>query len=180
MLRDRIRRLEDLLSSLLAYSRIGRKEGEPAWVDTHAVLENILELYVPAEQFQINLPDDLPKIFAPLAAVELVLRNIVMNAAKHHDKGHGIIHISAVTVDNEVIVTISDDGPGIPAEYQEKVFRLFQTLKSRDELEGSGMGLALVKKTMEMHDGRVEVLSDGKRGTSFILVWPISQEQEQE
>lgn len=180
LLRDRVRRLEDLLSSLLSYSRIGRREGESTWVETRAVLENVLDLYVPSDRFQVYLPEDLPQVFAPLAAVELVFRNIVMNAVKHHDKELGVISVSAETVGDEIVFTISDDGPGIPEEYQEKVFRLFQTLKSRDELEGSGMGLALVKKTMEIHGGRVEILSDGKSGTSFILAWPTSPEQDQE
>ena len=180
LLRDRIKRLEELLASLLAYSRIGRKDHESTWVNARAVLENVLELYVPAERFQVNLPDDLPGVLAPLATVELVFRNVVMNAVKHHDKEQGVINVSAETSGNEVLFTISDDGPGIPAEYQEKVFRLFQTLKPRDELEGSGMGLALVKKTMEIHGGRVEILSDGKRGTSFILAWPVSPKQDQE
>ncbi|MEQ9565209.1 MAG: ATP-binding protein, partial [Pseudomonadales bacterium] len=144
------------------------------------VLENVLDLYVPSDRFQVRLPDDLPQVFAPLAAVELVFRNIVMNSVKHHDKEQGAISVSSETADDEVIFTLSDDGPGIPAEYQEKVFRLFQTLKSRDELEGSGMGLALVKKTMEIHDGRVEILSDGKNGTSFILAWPVLPEQNHE
>ncbi|MEQ9210677.1 MAG: PAS domain S-box protein, partial [Pseudomonadales bacterium] len=86
LLRDRVKRLEDLISSLLTYSRIGRKEDESTWVDIRAVLENVLDLYVPSDRFQVSLPDDLPQVFAPLAAVELVFRNIVMNSVKHHDK----------------------------------------------------------------------------------------------
>ena len=173
LLRDRIKRLEDLLSSLLEYSRIGRKDGEAGWVDSKKVFENVLDLYVPTDRFRVNLPEDMPAIFAPLAAVELVFRNLFMNIVKHHDKDCGVIDVEIESTDSEVIFTIRDDGPGIPEEYQEKVFQPFQTLKPRDEMEGSGMGLALVKKTMETHHGRVELFSDGKRGTSFSVVWTL-------
>jgi PAS domain S-box-containing protein len=176
LLRDRVKRMENLLASLLAYSRIGRKEGEAGWIDPKSVLEDVLELYVPAERFQVNLPEHMPQIYAPRAAVELVFRNLFMNAVKHHDKDRGVIDVEMETNENEVIYMVADDGPGVPEKYQEKIFQLFQTLKPRDELEGSGMGLALVRKTMEIHDGWVEVQSDGQRGTRFVLGWPVPRD----
>ena len=69
--------------------------------------------------------------------------------------------------------TISDDGPGIPINLQEKVMEMFQTLKPRDKIEGSGMGLAFVQKIVEHHNGTISINSDGTRGTTFIIDWPL-------
>ena len=68
---------------------------------------------------------------------------------------------------------VSDTGPGIPKEYHEKVFQLFQTLQSRDKVEGSGMGLSLVNKLVVRYGGRVEIESEEGSGSTFIIIWPI-------
>ena len=69
---------------------------------------------------------------------------------------------------------MSDDGPGINPRNHEKVFKKFQTLKSRDEVEGSGMGLALVEKTLGLYAAKITLVSDGQSGSSFIIEWPFA------
>ncbi len=70
---------------------------------------------------------------------------------------------------------VSDDGPGIEPEYHERVFEMFQTLRPRDEVEGSGMGLAIIKKILEGQECTVAIDSDGKaRGTSLVFTWPLA------
>jgi signal transduction histidine kinase len=103
---------------------------------------------------------------------EKVLRNLVGNALKHHDRSAGRVVLSAVPAGDMVEVRVADDGPGIPQEFHERVFRMFQTLRPRDEVEGSGAGLAIVKKTVETFGGRVHVESDG-RGTCMVFTWPL-------
>lgn len=80
--------------------------------------------------------------------MELVFRNLISNAIKHHHRAEDTITISARSIENGFEFAVQGDGPGIPAGYQERVFTMFQTLKPRDEVEGSGMGLALVKKPL--------------------------------
>ncbi len=75
---------------------------------------------------------------------------------------------------------ISDNGPGIPAEFQEKAFKMFQTLKPRDQIEGSGIGLALVKKLVSRVGGSIQLTSDQGQGTTFTICWPKHLEGDEE
>jgi len=103
-----------------------------------------------------------------------VLRNLFTNAIKHHDRSTGNIHLGWQVKNKDYYeFSVTDDGPGIPPAYHNRVFVMFQTLRPRDEVEGSGMGLALVKKIIETYGGRTSIVSDGNRGTSINFTWPI-------
>ncbi len=170
-LRKRVFRLEALLKSLLDYSRVGRDESVAVPIDVAAMAEEIVELYVPTDRFTVEITLNLPEIVAPRPAAELIIRNLLMNAVKHHDRERGWIRVSGERTGCTASIIVSDDGPGIPERYRQRVFEIFQTLKPRDDVEGSGMGLALVKKTMETMSGTVEILPNEGRGTSFKLTW---------
>lgn len=185
LLRARVGRMEGLLESLLAYSRVGRKESAPEPVDTGAVVADVLALVSPPEGFDVRVEGDFPTVVTARTPFELVVRNLVSNAIKHHDRPeHGHVTISAEVAPAEVAptdrpapggwvtFTVADDGPGIPPEYQDRVFGLFQTLRPRDEVEGSGMGLAIVRKTVESRGGAISLASSG-RGATFRFTWPL-------
>ena len=101
------------------------------------------------------------------------LRNLVSNAAKHHDRDGGTIDVTLAIEDGALLATVKDDGPGIPPEHRERVFEPFKTLKPRDETEGSGMGLAFVRKVAELHGGSIELAESEGRGSTFVLRWPV-------
>jgi signal transduction histidine kinase len=108
----------------------------------------------------------------PKVPFEVVIRNLITNAIKHHDKGKGIITIKAEQDNEFYFFQIIDDGPGISPAFQAKSLEMFQTLQSKDTLDSSGMGLAIVKKTIERYGGSLSIESDGKRGTSVHIKWP--------
>jgi len=172
LMHSRIKRLEALIDDLLEYSRIGRIQAPTEEVDLNELVRETLALLAPPSQFQIFIGPSLPVILAPKTPLAQVIRNLVNNAVKHHDKEDGRIWINAQEMNGVVKISVSDDGPGIAEEYHEKIFQMFQTLKTRDEVEGSGMGLALVKKIVEMHGGRVEVVSSKGKGATFSFTWP--------
>ncbi len=95
-----------------------------------------------------------------------------MNEVKHHDAERGEITIRGRRENGMCRFEVSDDGPGIPSGYRDKIFRLFETLKSRDKVEGSGMGLALVRKMIEFEGGSIELVRRDGRGAMFRLDWP--------
>ena len=98
---------------------------------------------------------------------------LISNAMKHHDMSDGRLTISSVRKAGRCVITFSDDGPGIPEKYRERVFEVMTTLRPRDEIEGSGMGLALVRKIVDIYGGRISWLSEAeKRGTSIELSFP--------
>jgi signal transduction histidine kinase len=120
----------------------------------------------------LELGDYLPEFETLATPFEQILRNLFSNAIKHHDRDLGVVRLECQAIDNQFFeFSVSDDGPGIPVRFQERVFGMFQTLKSRDELEGSGMGLALIKKLVETYGGTIKVFSDG-RGCRFTFTWP--------
>ena len=174
LIRNRINRMDLLLESLLQYSRLGRNESVPEIIDTETMLKQVIDLYVPTERFEVQILNKLPDIYTPKVAFNVVLRNILMNAVKHHDCERGAITVSSYVDDQYCNLVIADDGPGIDIKYKDKIFQMFQTLKSRDELESSGMGLALVKRTLEIHEGKVELIPGEGRGASFKIQLPLS------
>ncbi|GAB5536915.1 MAG: hypothetical protein Rubg2KO_31640 [Rubricoccaceae bacterium] len=173
LLRGRAERMEGLLDGLLAYSRAGRVEGTPEPIDVRQLVEDVVELVSLPGGLAVEALGDFPKLVSPRAPLELVVRNLVGNAIKHHDRPDtGRVAVSAHAEGPWAVFTVTDDGPGIAPEYHERVFGLFQTLRPRDEVEGSGMGLSIVRKTVESRGGTVSLRSEG-RGTALSFTWPL-------
>ncbi len=174
LLRSRIHRMEMLLDDLLAYSRVGRVAGQVVEVNTREMVLNIFDLTASIKKIKMIVADDLPTLNTFKAPLELVFRNLISNTIKHHDKAEGTITVSAKAIASGYEFSVKDDGPGIPPEHQKRVFDMFQTLKPRDEVEGSGIGLAVVKKSIEYVGGTISIESDGKLGCTFIFTWPTN------
>ena len=178
LLRGRLRRMENLLDDLLAYSRAGRLEGSVSQVELGKLAQTIFEMQTPPEGFSLEVANDLPTFHTLATPLEQVLRNLFTNAIKHHDQSRGRIQLHWRPVSKHYYeFSVTDDGPGISPEYQERVYIMFQTLRPRDEVEGSGMGLALVKKIVEAYGGTTSIVSDGKRGCSIRFTWPVNIEE---
>lgn len=174
LLKTRVSRLESLLDDLLAYSRAGRGELNVETVESRKLVEDIAGLVSPPDGFSIIPSDELPVLQTAKAPLTQVLQNLIGNAIKHHDHPEdGHIWVNARSTPYAVEFTVTDDGPGIPEQFRERVFGMFQTLKPRDEVEGSGMGLAIVKKLVERVGGRIW-LEDGRdgRGLTVRFTWP--------
>ena len=172
LLQARITRMERLLDDLLAYSRADRVHAPPEDVDVHAVIEQALRVVGPHDGFELVVSGDRPTIRAPRVPLEQVIRNLVSNGIKHHHRAQGRITIRVSSGEPLLAISVTDDGPGIAPEFHERVFRMFQTLRPRDEVEGSGMGLAIVKKVVESHGGTVSIVSALGEGTTLHFTWP--------
>jgi signal transduction histidine kinase len=174
-LRSRVKRLEMLLDDLLLYSRAGRRRYTPETVDTAALVAGAVELLNPPPGFHVRIEGELPTIRCERLPLEVVLRNLLENAIKHHHRTQeGLVCIAAYRRDSDSMVEfhVTDNGPGIEPQFHERIFEVFQTLRPRDEVEGSGMGLAIVKKTVESAGGRVWVESTAGAGATFCFTWP--------
>lgn len=169
MLILRSERMIKLLNDLLNYSRIDRTEFKKERVNLYDMNQDIISLVDIPLGFTCTAPD--VEINIPSPPLEVVLRNLISNAIKHHDKDNGKINILYNSKIDSHIISVEDDGPGIPAEFHDKVMQMFQTLKPRDKVEGSGMGLAMVKEIVEHYGGSITIVSDGKRGTKFVIKW---------
>ncbi len=172
LLNQRTSRLSRLLDDLLAYSRAGRKVGQVAPVDTRELAQDVVHLLAPEDHVTITLGDQLPVFSTYGAPLEQVLRNLISNSIKHHPGPRVNISVDCHDENEFYVFEVRDNGTGISQEYADRVFQMFQTLKPRDEVEGSGMGLAIVARIVEWQGGRVwfEEPSEGS-GTVFKFQW---------
>ncbi|MFY0646870.1 sensor histidine kinase [Sulfitobacter geojensis] len=158
-------RLDRMLVDLLTFSRIGRMQ-EVRENHLPRVLDQVLEdIPVPAG-FAVIRDMECDQLVMGDRDVLTLFDALVGNALKHHDKSSGQIVISTSVQAGEVVLSVADDGPGIPPEYRENVFGAMRTLRPRDEVEGSGMGLANVRKIATLYGGSARITdSPYGRGT---------------
>jgi CheY-like chemotaxis protein len=135
------------------------------------IFASIIEVLNPPAHIQVRIEGELTVTVTASAQLEQVLRNLINNAIKHHDKQNGEVVLSGKRMGDFVEFVVRDDGPGMPPQFHGKIFQLFQTLKRRDEVEGSGMGLNRAFKAAKIsnpvsfaHDG-IEAL-EMLRGTN--------------
>ena len=172
LLRKRTRRMEALLDDLLKYARVGHVGLPCEKVDTNALVRDIADSLGFNGNFVLSFAD-LPVFTTARLALTRVFLNLLNNAVKHHDKGRGNISIQVRERDAFYEFSVLDDGPGIPEQFLEKMFDLFQTLKPRDTVEGSGMGLAIVRKIVENIGGSVSLHPVRPRGLEVRFTWPV-------
>ena len=175
LLGQQSRRMSGMLSGLLEYSRVGRKKEIEAEVDLRALAVEIAGSCAGAGAIRIEVGDcPWPRFVTLREPLDVTLRNLVENAVKHHDRAEGAVRLSCSDGGAHWVVTVEDDGPGIPSEYHAAIFEPFRRVNDDGSSEGSGIGLALVKKTVELVGGTVELYSDPaiRRGSQFVVRWP--------
>ncbi|MBK7974775.1 MAG: PAS domain S-box protein [Deltaproteobacteria bacterium] len=171
-LKARIGRMERLIDGLLQFARANRPGDDIARVDSAELTRNAVALLAPRDGLKTVIDDTMPSLEASGVRLEQVLRNLLDNAYKHHDGKDGHVVVGCQERPNCFEFFVADDGPGIPIEHHERIFQPFQTLRPRDEVEGSGLGLALVRKILESHGGRIWLDRSTGRGTTFRFTWP--------
>ena len=176
LLVNRVDRMHNLIDGILRYSRTGGAEEEKVAVHLGELIPEIVDMISPPENVAITVEGLLPTIQAETARITQVFQNLLSNAVKYMDKPQGRIRIGCVEEDGFWRFSVSDNGPGIEEKHFEKIFKLFQTLTSRDAYESTGVGLAIVKKIVEMYGGRIWVESQLGEGSTFLFTWPRSHE----
>lgn len=172
LLRERTRRMSGMVDGLLQYARAGRVNMEVEWVDTKELIQEIIDILNHNEQFTIIVHESMPKLSTTKLLLSQVFSNLIANSMKHHHCKTGTIEIGVLDKGTFYEFFVADDGPGIEPVYFEKIFRIFQTLKSKDEAETTGIGLTIVKKIVESQSGKIEVDSELGKGARFSFTWP--------
>ncbi len=166
-----VQRMRGLIQSLLTYSRLATNAKPFQKVDLSAVLRGVeqdLEMRINELSAEIK-SDDLPEVFGDREQLTILLQNLVNNALKFHSKQHPRIVISHKIDANakKIVVSVADNGIGINPKFEDRIFILFQRLHSRSEYEGTGIGLALCRRIVERHGGRIWVESEEGEGAVF-------------
>jgi len=176
LLRNRAKRMHDMIDGILQYSRVGRLKEQEELIDIVQLIHDVIDFLAPNHSINISLSGQFPVIMGEKLRVFQVFQNIIDNAIKYNDKETGFIDISCVENIQEWQFCIADNGPGIATQYQHKVFQLFQTLKPKDQTESTGIGLSLIEKIVLNWHGRIWIESDGKHGSKFIFTLPKNSE----
>ena len=178
LMRGRISRMDKLLEDLLAYSRVGRAADSryTEIISGEVLVDDVLTL-LSSENFTVSVSPALRDIQVCRMPLQQILMNLVDNAIKHHHKKKGFIDVTVEDAGEAYCFAVKDDGPGIPPQFHDEIFKMFQTLKPKDQVEGSGMGLAVVRKALEVFGGRLQLESGEGQGSTFRFTWPKQQQR---
>lgn len=171
---DGAERMRRLIHDLLEYSRSGRSLDELGNTDMNDVVKDVIEIYQQEIQTRnaIIEVEQLP-ILPETRRVQMfqLLQNIIGNALKYNSSASPRIEIKSITTATEIQISIKDNGLGFESKYSEKVFMIFQRLHNQNQFSGTGIGLAICKKIMDLHGGKISVQSEPGKGSTFFLTF---------
>ena len=171
---DGSKRMQDLIQALLAYSRIGTKVRQFAPTNCEIVLQTALKnLQIAIEDSQARITHDpLPTVIGDAIQLGQLFQNLIGNAIKFRGEKPPSVHVTAERQAGDWLFSFRDDGIGIDSQYAQRIFVIFQRLHTKEEYPGTGIGLALCKKIVERHNGRIWVESQPHKGSTFRFTLP--------
>lgn len=181
LLRGRVHRMEGLINGILSYSRAGRIKTAREQFLVRPVVEELTETFSNNKPTTFVMEGD-PELEIVSEKITLIqiLQNLISNGIKYNDKAHIDITIGwADSGPDQVEFFVRDNGPGISPEFHDRIFVIFQTLQSRDEVESTGVGLAIVKKIIDEKGGQIRVESATDEGSTFFFTWPRNEKSTQ-
>jgi signal transduction histidine kinase len=172
MMKGRIHRMESLITGLLEYARIGRGMKPIEKVNLKELIDEVVDMVV-TPKFKVIINNEIASdIRTDKLSLQQVFTNLISNAVKYNGGDAGTITIGCFEKDTFYEFSVSDNGVGISPEYHSKIFGIFQTLREKNEIESTGVGLAIVKKIIEEKKGAIHVVSQEGKGATFTFSWP--------
>jgi PAS domain S-box-containing protein len=176
---DAATRMQKLINDLLSYSRVGTRGQGFAANDLNKVLESALknlDLRIQDSDATVTC-DDLPTVMVDGRQFLQLFQNLIGNALKFRADAPPTVHVGVTQQDGEYIFSVRDNGIGIDPQYAERIFQVFQRLHGKGEYPGTGIGLAICRKIVERHGGRIWVESRSGAGSTFYFTIPIQREE---
>jgi light-regulated signal transduction histidine kinase (bacteriophytochrome) len=171
-------RMQTLINDLLNFSRVSTLAQSFTQVDLNTLAQEVLsdlENHIDRSKGHVEI-SELPTIEADSTQMHQLLQNLIGNALKFHSKEtQPLIKVSAQIKDRECQISVQDNGIGFDIRYLVRIFKPFQRLHNREEYEGSGVGLAICRRIVERHGGRITATSAPGEGSTFIVTLPIHQ-----
>jgi len=181
---DGAKRMQTLIQAVLAYSRVGTHGKDFAPTDTHALVAGALanlEARLAETGARVTVAGDLPTVWGDDTQLGQLFQNLIGNALKFTRPGEtSAVAITAERREEEWAFAVRDNGIGLPPEQAERIFGMFQRLHARDEYEGAGIGLAVCKRIVERHGGRIWVESRPGEGATFLFTLPVHYEERED
>ena len=171
LLLERVERMYNLIEGALQYSRAGRTEGKRIQVDLNDFVPEIIDMVVPPENITVTIENELPVIECEEIHVMQIFQNLLSNAIKYMDKPQGRIQIGCVEQNGFWKFSVADNGPGIEKKHFERIFKIFQALPTSPDFKGTGVGLTVAKKLVELYHGRIWVEAKVGEGSTFFFTF---------
>ena len=171
MLVKRTERMSGLIKGIMRYSELSRPM-EMRRLDLNKIIQEAIAEVDPPENIEIVQENDFPTIAGDRAHMIEVFQNLLNNAIRYMDKPKGYIRLGCVEQKDCWKFSIADNGCGIERKYFEQIFKVFQTLNRRDEVESTGIGLPIVRRIIEKYDGKIWVESEPQKGSTFFFTLP--------
>jgi PAS domain S-box-containing protein len=175
-IRANVGKMDSLISNLLHFSRVSRAEINKQKIDMTILVKAILEELIACKNKQVSYTiETLPVVEGDVSLIKQVWFNLLDNAIKYSSQQEtSILHISSQANDQQVVFSIKDNGVGFDQTYAHKLFHVFQRLHSEKEFEGTGAGLAIVKRIIQRHHGQVWAEGSVQAGATFYFSLPLS------
>jgi len=171
--------MKTLINDLLSYSRVATQGKELKRLELESVLDIVLKnLQLVVEDTGARIShESLPAVLADDVQMVQLFQNLINNAVKFHGKEAPTVKITARREGGRWLVSVRDNGIGIDPQHNERIFVIFQRLHSRGEYSGTGIGLAVCRRIVERHGGRIWVESEPGHGSNFLFTLPTLEEQ---
>ena len=167
MIDTTLEKMEQLISDVLEYSSVGSENAPPEKVNLQEVLADIETLLHCPEHITLDIHQALPTINADKVKIQQLFQNLMSNAIRYCDKEKGLIEVGFTENQTHYTFTVKDNGIGIPKEYHDKIFKIFQSLT--DHKDSTGIGLSIVKKIVDLYKGSIWLESTVGEGTTFFF-----------
>lgn len=169
-MQGRVERLDNLINGILKYSKLGKIT--VAKIDLGKMIKEVFKTYQQFDHVKFTTKGKLPIVDGDKVQLSQVVSNLIGNAVNHNNKSICEVCVSSIETPKSYKIIVEDNGPGIQPKYHEKIFEVFQTISGEGTNESTGIGLSIVKKIIEKHNGTVRIESDGKLGAKFIINYP--------
>jgi two-component system sensor kinase FixL len=174
LLEAKAKQMSALIDDILQYSRLGHGSPEKQQLDLNKVVSEVIAGINPTENIEITIENKLPVLICEKTQIIQVFQNLLGNAVKYMDKSDGKIKVGCAGQDGFWKFSVCDNGPGIDRKYHKKIFKIFQTLSTKNHSDSTGIGLSIVKKIVELNAGIVWVESEPGKGSTFFFTLPKS------
>lgn len=163
--------MNDLIKTTLEYSRINHIDNDNSWIDLNEVVENIQNAYINNPNIKVTFAN-LPTIFAEENQVLSLFQNLIENGLKYNEQTLKTIEISHQSTTDKYLISIKDNGIGIPEQFHDQIFTMFKRLHTNQQYEGTGLGLAICEKIIDNMNGKISISSIVGEGTTFHIELP--------
>jgi signal transduction histidine kinase len=167
-----VKRMDNLIRGILEYSSIGYELDELESINLETIVNRIADDY-DIEMSHFIFEGEKPHFFTDSTKLNQVFTNLITNAIKYHDKPENmLIKINIIEKEDFHEISVTDNGPGIDPKFHTRIFEVFQTLQTKDDVESTGIGLSIVKKIVEQYHGTITIESELGKGSKFTFLWP--------